>query len=96
MKRAGYLLLLSVSACAPRPAAVTGEPARSGESCDAAAAQQFVGQAADMAAPEALRVSGAKTLRRYATGDMLTMDHRAGRLNVETDAGGNIVKLTCG
>ncbi|NTS64431.1 hypothetical protein HRV97_04580 [Sphingomonas sp. HHU CXW] len=94
--RAGWSLLLLVAACAPQPAPVTGEQAQAGGSCDAAAVQQFVGQTADTAAPTALRLTGAKTLRRYATGDMLTMDYRADRLNIETDANGRIVKLTCG
>lgn len=94
--RAGWSLLLSVAACAPHPAPVTGEQAQAGGGCAAAAAQQFAGQAADTAAPKALRLSGAKSLRRHATGDMLTMDYRADRLNIETDANGRIAKLTCG
>ena len=91
--RAGWSLLVLVAACAPQPSVTDGQ-ARAG--CDAVAVQQFVGQPADAAASEALRLSGAKTLRRYVTGDMLTMDYRADRLNVESDANGRIVKLTCG
>ena len=94
--RIAWSLLLLVAACAPHPAPVTGEQAQAGGRCDAAAVQRFVGQTADTAAPDALRLSGAKSLRRYATGDMVTMDYRADRLNVEHNADGRIVKLTCG
>ncbi|WP_375270637.1 I78 family peptidase inhibitor [Sphingomonas sp.] len=86
-------MLLLVAACAPQPP-VAREQASAG--CNAEAVQQFVGQPADATAAEALRVSGAKSLRRYATGDVLTMDYRADRLDVESAANGRIVKLTCG
>ena len=94
--RAALLFAPLVAACAPQPASPADGPTRTGTGCDAAAVQHLVGAAADTTAPEALRLSGARTLRRYVTGDMLTMDYRADRLNVETDATGKIVKLTCG
>jgi hypothetical protein len=94
MTRAGVLIAAAVlGGCAQHsvPAAIpaTGE-------CRADAVQQFVGQPADAVQAEALRQSGARVVRRYATGDMLTMDYRADRLNIETDAGGRVVRLTCG
>ena len=67
-----------------------------GAKCDANPAQALIGQRADAVADKAKRLSGARSVRRYVTGAILTMDFRADRLNVETDAGGVIVKLTCG
>ena len=72
------------------------EPAAPGTKCDANAAQGLIGRPADASAAEAQRLSGAGTVRRYRTGDAVTMDFRADRLNVETDAAGAIVKLSCG
>ncbi|KQT32456.1 hypothetical protein ASG29_11800 [Sphingomonas sp. Leaf412] len=80
-------------ATTPAPPAEAAVP---GTRCDANAAQRLIGTAADTSAAEAQRLSGARTVRRYRTGDMLTMDLRPDRLNVETDAAGRIVKLTCG
>lgn len=67
-----------------------------GTKCDANAAMALIGRPADEATAEAQRLSGAGAVRRYRTGDPVTMDFRADRLNVETDAAGTIVKLSCG
>lgn len=94
---------MALAACAQQPgagpaspgpgSAVAGVP---GAQCDANPAQALVGQRADKAGDEAKRLSGARLVRRYVTGAILTMDFRADRLNIETDANGVIVKLTCG
>lgn len=94
--RVALPLVVLAAACTPHPAPPASDQAQSDTGCDAAAVQQFVGRPADTVASEALRLSGAKVLRRYKTGDMLTMDLRADRLNVETDAGGTIVRVHCG
>jgi hypothetical protein len=89
-------LLPFLAACMTQqqqPAAETPAP---GTQCDANAAMALVGKPADTAAVEAQRLSGARTVRRYRSGDPVTMDFRADRLNVETDAAGTIVKLSCG
>lgn len=103
MSRAAVVsvVLVVLAGCAPRVGAlVAAMPAGGAEApgtrCDAGAAAALVGRAADASLAEAQRLSGARTVRRYATGDAVTMDYRADRLNVETDAGGTIVKLSCG
>jgi hypothetical protein len=89
------LLGLALAACAKPPLPVAAE-APSGVQCDANAAQALVGRPAAKVAGEAQRLSGARSVRRYTTGDMLTMDFRPDRLNVESDAAGNVVKFSCG
>ncbi|WP_245708225.1 I78 family peptidase inhibitor [Sphingomonas palmae] len=93
MRVALLIAAATVAACAPKNAEVA---ASSVVPCNAEPVQRFLGQPADTAQAEAQRLSGARSVRRYATGDMLTMDYRADRLNIETDAAGQIVKLTCG
>ena len=94
MIRGGTLIAAAVlGGCAPRNAPVA-IPATGG--CKAEPVQHLVGQPADAVEAEALRLSGARIVRRDATDDMLTMDYRADRLNIETDASGRVVRLTCG
>ncbi|KQN93019.1 hypothetical protein ASE95_10575 [Sphingomonas sp. Leaf231] len=98
MKRAVALVaggLLTAAGCA-KPALPVAGNVTPGVQCDANAAQALVGRPAAQVAAEAQRLSGARSVRRYATGDMLTMDFRPDRLNIETDAAGNVVKLSCG
>jgi hypothetical protein len=45
---------------------------------------------------EALRLSGAKTIRWIAPGMAVTMDYREDRLNLDTDERGKIVRAYCG
>jgi hypothetical protein len=96
---------MALAACAQQPGAgpASASPAPGsvvaevpGAQCDANPAQALVGQRADKAGDEAKRLSGARLVRRYVTGAIVTMDFRADRLNIETDANGVIVKLTCG
>ena len=90
------MALVALAGCAPKVAAPVAGGEALGTRCDASAAAALVGRTADVATAEAQRLSGARTSRRYAIGDALTMDYRADRLNVETDARGMIVKLSCG
>lgn len=96
-------LALSLAACAqqtpaPAPASPAGSAgsAAPGTQCDANALGALVGQPAEAVVVKAQQQSGAKTVRRYETGAMLTMDFRADRLNIETDAAGKVVKFSCG
>jgi hypothetical protein len=90
--------LLLLAACAP--AAAPGEaapdqrPAASG-ACNATRVANLVGQ--PVATAEMARIrAGARTMRICTTGQPVTMDFRPDRLNVEQDASGRIVRLTCG
>lgn len=94
MKSVAMAGIVGLAACAPTLPPV--EPAVPGTRCDANAAAGLAGKSADTAVAEAKRLSGAESVRRYVTGSPVTMDYRADRLNVETDAAGVIVKLTCG
>ncbi|MDP5278478.1 I78 family peptidase inhibitor [Sphingomonas sp. DG1-23] len=47
-------------------------------------------------AKEALRLSGAKTIRWIAPGMAVTMDYREDRLNLNTDEQGKIIRAHCG
>ena len=96
MRRATLAALPLLAACASQGTPPAAEMPAPGTQCNANAAQGLVGRPADAAVAEAQRLSGARTVRRYASGDAVTMDFRAGRLNVETDAAGTIVKLSCG
>ena len=66
-------------------------------SCDAEAAQQFVGKKADEAAVKAaVAASGAKASRVIKPDMMVTMDYRGDRLNIRLDDAGDIIAITCG
>ncbi|PCD03049.1 hypothetical protein COC42_01070 [Sphingomonas spermidinifaciens] len=96
MIRLAPIALIALAACAPTTEPATADPA-TGAQCDATPVQALVGQAGDAATVDRAKVgSGARTVRRYATGSALTMDFRPDRLNVEVDGGGKIVKLSCG
>ena len=84
------LAALILGACA------TTEPKPVAGKCDAATVQDLVGKPLAQHEAEAKRRAGAGTVRSYVTGSALTMDYRENRLNIETDAGGTIIKLSCG
>ena len=65
--------------------------------CRAEKAQSLVERSADEALfARALRLSGARSLRRIAPGDAVTMDFRTDRLNVVYDARRVVTRITCG
>lgn len=67
-------------------------------SCDADAAQSFVGEeASEVAVAEAKDAAGAKgAVRVLKPGQPVTMDYNGDRLNVIVDDGNRIVQITCG
>lgn len=72
-------------------------PVAGAGSCDAQAAQSLVGQPfGDGVRAMAAELSGAGTVRVYGRGDMVTMDYRPDRLNLELDPEEIIVRVRCG
>lgn len=85
-------LLLAIG-CAPVPAPEPGP----GAMCDAAPVQYLIGRSrSDALGAEALRRSGARSLRWIRPGDMVTMDFRTDRLNIDLDEQGRVTGLRCG
>jgi hypothetical protein len=68
-----------------------------GGTCDAKAASAYVGQdISEAVAEQAKAAAGARGVRIIRPGMAVTMDYRAGRLNLELDEAGRIVKASCG
>lgn len=91
--------MLMGCATAPAPAPPPDEervPEHGAGACDAGPAQRLIGrQRTDALGAEALRLSGAKTLRWLAPDTVYTMDLRRDRINIEIDANGRITRLRC-
>lgn len=93
------LALLSVlplvAACAT---AGTAGPATEGPGeCRLDAVQYAVGQPYTVELGAALQdKSGARSLRAISPGQAVTMDFRSDRLNIEIDAQGKVVRVSCG
>jgi hypothetical protein len=89
-------------ACAPVPPAEPGEErvpvhGATGYVCDAGRARSLVGREATGAlGAEALRLSGARSIRWIPPGAMVTMDYREDRLNIELDGRNRVTRLRCG
>jgi hypothetical protein len=106
---AATLTMLSIVACAaPPPAAAEGDGQRKGTmplqgeanahaGCDAARAAGLVGKPrSEPLGAEALRRSGARTLRWIPEGSVVTMDYREDRLNIELDRANRVTRIRCG
>jgi len=76
---------------------VRAGPGLGEQSCDAEAAQRFVGQKADETTVKAaVAASGAKSARVIKPDTMVTMDFRGDRVNIRVDDAGKIIAVTCG
>jgi hypothetical protein len=93
-------LLPALIGCAPLapPAGEDAAMDRSdGRICDANQAQALVGRPGTREiAVEAQRLSGAGAVRWLQPGQLVTMEYRADRLNIEVDAQNRIVAIRCG
>jgi hypothetical protein len=92
-------LLLASSACATVPPADESVPVHgaTGYRCDDTKGQHLVGRPADAAlGAEAQRVTGAGAVRWIRPGDMVTMDYREDRLNIELDERNRVKRPRCG
>lgn len=73
-------------------------PVDSGHSrCDASAAQFTVGKPSSPALREQAKVkAGAQTARALGPNDMVTLEYRSDRLNLNTDQAGIVTRVNCG
>jgi hypothetical protein len=86
--------MLLMSGCATAAEEV---PVRGGGTCDAAKAGKLIGRTrSEGVGKEALRLTGARTLRWIPKGAMVTMDYREGRVNLHLGGRGKIAKVACG
>ena len=85
------------AACAQVPPADAETPLKGGGTCDAAKARKLIGRTASRSVDaEALRLTGARTLRRVPKDGVITMDYREDRLNLWLDGAKRIKRITCG
>jgi hypothetical protein len=91
------LTIAALAACAqPTPAPAPAPPPVAG-ACNAQAAQFAVGQVATAELGErAMRAAGAQQYRFLRPGQAVTLEFNAGRLNLELDAAGKVLRVRCG
>lgn len=101
MKLLPAALLIVLTACTPTGAEEgtqqpAGSPPMSGQ-CDATKAQFAVGESySEALAERARKAAGASVVRKLVPGQVMTMEYSAGRLNLDTDAGGKVSSARCG
>ena len=87
-----FALTLTACGLGAKPDAAGQANAASGDPCGAQALADLVGlPVTGSGAPEE-----GPNVRYLRPGDMMTMDHRPDRLNIEIDADGRIEKVRCG
>lgn len=100
MRKMMGALMMAGAACTPIPADVEENvpvQGASGYTCSRERAQALVGRPASQElGAEALRLTGARSLRWIRPGDVVTMDYREDRLNIELDARSRVARLRCG
>jgi hypothetical protein len=88
------LLLMGCATIAPP--AEQPVPEQGAGACSAGPAQGLVGrQRSDTVGADALRLSGARTLRWIGPDSVITQDLRSDRINVDVDARGRVTGLRC-
>lgn len=94
---AGAMLMAGCATTVPEEPGDVPVRGETGRKCSAGPAQGLVGKPATKAlGTEALRLSGAGSMRWIGEGDMVTMDYREDRLNIHLDAKNVVVKIVCG
>ena len=84
-------------ACAQQPTTPAPAPASAGGSCNAAAVQFVVGQTFnDGLANQVRQRSGAQVVRVLRPDEVVTMEYRAERLNVQVDRHNRVLTVRCG
>jgi hypothetical protein len=96
--RAALAALTLLSGCASVAATEQPAPAPASDAkCNAAPAQPLIGRQESLeTGAEAQRLSGASRMRWIRPGQMVTMDYREDRLNIDLDDAGRITGLRCG
>ena len=94
MRISAIILTTGLLACnQPEPVEIPIGTLPTDDACGAESLQQLIGQDAGVLAAMTF---DAATTRFFATGDALTMDFSATRLNVEFGPDGKIVRVFCG
>jgi hypothetical protein len=89
-------ILLLVAGCAAKTDSVPPVAGNAGK-CEMEPLKAMIGQTpGDGTAAEALRLSGARTVRWKPPGAMVTMNYRPDRLNISLDARNRITAFDCG
>jgi len=89
----GALVLVACTTAPPQDEQVADHGAGT---CDAAPVQDLVGRRrSDAVGADALRRSGARTLRWIAPDTAYTQDLRSDRINLETDRSGRVTAVRC-
>lgn len=82
-----------LAGCAQPPAS----PPPAAGTCNAAAAQFAVGLPGHaQLGGRAMLAAGAQRFRWLRPGEVVTMEYDAGRLNLELDASGKVIRVRCG
>ncbi|MGF7147578.1 hypothetical protein FHS96_001187 [Sphingomonas zeicaulis] len=79
------------------PETAPAPPTEAGGACNASALTDLVGQPrSETLGDEAMKRSGARSLRWISPGMAVTQDYREDRLNIELDAANKVVSARCG
>jgi hypothetical protein len=90
----GLAMAMTIGAAPPESYPVRGD---TGHACNVAKAKRLVGRKRSPALEaEALRLTGAGSVRWIPLGAMVTMDYRPDRLNLRLDRRSRILSVNCG
>ena len=101
MTSVGLMVALSLAGCSSKPesesVAQAPDATVSDGRCDAAGGEFAVGQQASAALlAQAKSKAGAQEARFLGPNDIVTLEYRSTRVNLNTDAGGKVVRVNCG